>query len=235
MISKNLLIYCLLCFFYSYAQNDSIKTIDFIDVEKKLLEIPESHQDLSLKYDFKIVDSLQFVDNSITKDIHTTQYEKDFELGIGNGEAIFKFDCKDSIVERCYQYVGYSENAEIHIISKCHDVCELFLIDAFTGATLSVPSAYDSGAYPIFLPEYMILYSTYYDASFGDYYDYRSMIDIYEMKATTELEKKFKYIGSIYSKQWSIQALYPSNNEKSFLMKLYDMPNEFDYIEITIH
>jgi hypothetical protein len=80
----------------------------------------------------------------------------------------------------------------------------------------------------------MILYSSYYDDSFGDYYEYRSIIDIYELKNTNNLEKKFRYVGSINSKNWSIQELYQSNTENSFLVKIFYKRNEFDYIELTI-
>ena len=80
----------------------------------------------------------------------------------------------------------------------------------------------------------MILSSSYYDDSFGDYYEYRSIIEIYKMNSTNDLERKFSYMGSINSKNWSIQELYQSNNEHSFLMKIFDQQNEFDYVEITI-
>lgn len=217
-----------------YSQNDSIKTIDFSIVEKVLLAKPELNTGNCLKYDFKLIDSLHFYENSFKEDILTTSFKKDFELHLGNKKSIFKFECKEQIIETCHHYIGYSENAEVHLISKCRDVCELYLIDSYSGSTISVVSEFDGGSYPIFLPEYMVLYSSYDDDSYGDYYTYRSIIDVYEMKSINDLTKTFTYIGSINSKNWSIQALYQSNTENSFLMKVFNKRNEFDYIEITI-
>ena len=217
-----------------YSQNDSIRTIDFTTIEKKILATTELNLNNNLKYDFKIIDSLHFYENSFKEDLLTADYKEDFELHMGDRKSIFKFECKEQIVETCYQYNGYSENAEVHIISKCKDVCELYLIDSYSGSTLSVASEFDEGSYPIFLPGYMILYSSYYDDSFGEYYEYRSIIDVYKMNSTNELDKKFNYVGSINSKNWSIQEIYQSNIENSFMMKIFDKRYEFDYIEITI-
>ena len=213
-----------------YSQNDSVKTVDFSIVEKTLLTTPELKPNDDLKYDFKIIDSLHFYENSFKEDLLTADYKEDFELHMGDRKSIFKFECKEQIVETCYQYNGYSENAEVHIISKCKDVCELYLIDSYSGSTLSVASEFDEGSYPIFLPRYMILYSSYYDDSFGEYYEYRSIIDVYKMNSTNELDKKFNYVGSINSKNWSIQEIYQSNIENSFMMKIFDERYKFDYI-----
>lgn len=217
-----------------YAQNDSIKTIDFSTVEKKILTSTQFNPENHLKYDFKIVDSLYFYTHAFREDILPADFKKDFELHMGDRTSIFKFECNERIIERCYQYAGYSENAEVHLISKCRDICEVYLIDSYSGSTLSVESEFDGGSYPTFLPGYMILSSSYYDDSFGDYYEYRSIIEIYKMNSTNDLGRKFSYMGSINSKNWSIQELYQSNNNNSFLMKIFDQQNKFDYVEITI-
>lgn len=228
------LIFAFLCFLKVLSQNDSIKEIDFNSVDKKILKLPELNISNSLKYDFKIIDSLHYYKNSLKEDILSADYKKDFELHIGNKKSIFKFQCKERIIESCYKYVGYSKNAEVHLISKCRDICELYLIDSYSGSTIYVESEFDGGSYPVFFPGYMILYSSYYDDSYGDYYEYRSIIDVYEMKSINDLEKKFNYIGSINSKNWSIQEIHQSNTENSFMMKIFDERNDFNYIEITI-
>ena len=65
-MKKTTVLLCnLLCFLNLYSQEDSIKTIDFAGVEKKLLETPESNRDTYLKYDFNIIDSLYFYENNI--------------------------------------------------------------------------------------------------------------------------------------------------------------------------
>ncbi len=234
MKKTTLLVFNLFCFLNICAQNDSIRTIDFSSVEKKLLTPTDSNVNSCFNYDFKIIDSLYFHENSFKKDLLTTDYKKDFELHIGDRKSIIKFDCKERIPETCYRYEGYSENAEVYLISKCRDVCEIYLIDSYNGSTLSIPSEFDGGSFPVFLPGYMVLYSSYYDDSFGDYYEYRSIIDIYESKSTKDLEQKFKYIGSINSKNWSVREVYQSNNENSFLLKIYDKSNGYDYMEINI-
>ncbi|REE07607.1 hypothetical protein DFQ09_1211 [Winogradskyella pacifica] len=234
MKKTTVILFNLFCFLNIFAQNDSIKTIDFRNVEKKLLTSTDGNVNNQFKYDFKIIDSLYFYENSYKKDLLTTEYKKDFELLIGDRKSIIKFECKESIPETCYRYAGYSNNAEVYLISKCRDVCELYLIDAYNGSTLSVSSEFDGGSFPVFLYGYMILYSSYYDDSYGKCYDYRSIIDIYKMYSTNNIEQNFKYVGSINSKNWSIRELYESNNQNSFLMKIYDERNEFDYIEITI-
>ncbi len=234
MKKTTVILFNLFCFLNIFAQNDSIKTIDFSIVEKKLLTSTDKNLRSLFKYDFKIIDSIYFYENSLKKDLLTADYKKDFELQIGDRKSIIKFECKERIPETCYRYVGYSENAEVHLISKCRDVCELYLIDSYNGSTLSVQSEFDGGSFPVFLPDYMILYSSYFDDSFGDYYEYRSIIDIYELKNTNDLEQKFKYIGSINSKKWSINELYESNNQNSFLLKIYDKHNEYNFMEINI-
>ncbi|MDY2588529.1 hypothetical protein [Winogradskyella aquimaris] len=234
MKKTTVLLFNLFCFLNIYGQNDSIKTVDFSSVDKKLFTSTDSNTDSRFKYDFKIIDSLYFYENSFKKDLQTADYEKDFELQTGDRKSIIKFECKERDPETCYRYVGYSENAEVHLISKCRDVCELYLIDSYTGSTLSVPSEFDGGSFPVFLPGYMILYSSYYDNSFEDYYEYRSIIDIYELKTANDLEQKFKYVGSINSKNWSIQEVFESNDKNSFLLKIYDKRNEYNYVEINI-
>ena len=216
------------------SQNDSIKKVDFSTLERKLLNSTVSNKDDSFEFDFRIMDSLHFYENSLKTEFLTTDHKKDFELRTGDRKSIIKFECKEIIPATCYRYAGYSENAEVHLISKCRDICELYLIDPYSGSTITISSDFDSGSFPVFLPGYMILCSTFYDDSFGEYYEYRSIIDIYETKNTYDLMQKFKYIGSINSKNWSIQEVYESKNPNSFLLKIYDKRNEFDYVEINI-
>ncbi len=216
-----------------YSQKDSIKIVDFGKIEKQLLT-SDLNESGCLNYDFAIVDSLYFNEKSNKADILTSDYGNDFELNPGDGKSIIKFECNKETPWKCFTYSGYSKNAEVHIITKCRDVCELYLIDSYSGSIISIPSAFDSGSFPAFVGKYMILYSSFYDSSFDKYYDYRSIIDIYELKNTNNLKEKFKYVGSIQSKNWSIQELYESVNQNSFLMKIFDEQNEFEYIEITV-
>ena len=229
-----ILLFNLLCFLNIFSQNDSIPTIDFSIIEKKPFATPQLNVDKNFNYDFKIVDSLLFYKNTHKEDLLTANYQVDFKLHMSNRKSILKFECKEQIAETCYQYNGYSENAEIHVISRCKDVCELYLIDSYNGSTLAVASEFDEGSYPIFLPKHMIIYASYFDDSFAEFYEYRSIISIYKMNNTNELDKKFIYMGSINSKKWSIKEIYQSNTENSFMIKIFDKPNEFDYIEITI-
>jgi hypothetical protein len=232
---KGTLVVCLLfCFLTLNAQNNTTKTIDFRNVEKTLLSLPDEAIVQQLKYDFKVVDSLYFYEHSIKEDLLTAHSKNDFELHLGDTTFIYKLECNEPIIETCYQYLGYSDNGNVHLVSKCKEVCELYLIDSYNGFTQSLESEYDEGAFPIFLPGYMVVYSSYFDASFSEYYEYRSKLYIYKMNSDHDLKNRFKYLGSINSKQWSIEELYQSKTENSLMMKIYDKRNEYDYIEITI-
>lgn len=227
------ILFTILFYFNIYSQNDSIRIVDFGIIEKQLLT-PDPNKTECLSYDFAIVDSIYFNEKSNKSDILAGDYGNDFELKTGDGKSIIKFECKKETPWNCFTYSGYSKSAEIYIITKCRDVCELYLIDSYSGSIISIPSAFDAGSFPAFVGKYMILYSSFYDSGFDKYYDYRSIIDIYELKNTNNLKEKFKYVGSIQSKNWSIQELYESDNQNSFLMKIFDKQNEFEYIKITV-
>lgn len=216
-----------------YSQNDSIRIVDFGKIEKQLLT-SDLNKTECINYDFAVVDSIYFDNKSNKSDILASDYGNDFKLKTGDGKSIIKFECKKETPWKCFTYSGYSKNAEIYIITKCRDVCELYLIDSYNGSIISIESEFDGGSFPVFTSRYMILYSSYYDSSFHKYYDYRSIIDIYEIENTNNLKDKFKYIGSIQSKNWSISELYESANNNSFLMKIFDEQDEFNYIEITV-
>lgn len=235
MIKKIIIVFCLFYNVNFYAQNNSVKSIDFYAVEKKIVPTSETNAILTFKYDFKILDSLNFYQNVYENEKLAIKYQDNFELQTNDGKSIIKFECKETIAETCYQYAGYSDYAEVHIISKCKDICEVYLIDANNGETVSLISEFDNGSIPLFLPEYMIVCGSYYDDSFVDYYENRTVIDIYKFEETSILANKFKYIGTITSKNWSIQEIYESKNEKSLLIKIYDKSNDFSYLEINFN
>lgn len=169
-----------------YSQNDSIKIVDFGKIEKELLT-SDLNKTGCLDYDFAITDSIYFNEKSNKTDISPSDYGNNFELKSGDGKSIIKFECNKETPWKCFTYSGYSKNGEIHIITKCRDVCELYLIDSYNGSIISIPSVFDAGSFPAFVGEYMILYSSFYDSSFEKYYDYRSIIDIYKLKNTNNL------------------------------------------------
>lgn len=233
-MKKTISIFFTLLFFLNiHSQEASIRIVDFGTVEKPLLSAGLNNSEC-INYDFAVVDSTYFDKTSNKSDILGYDYGNNFELKTGDGNSIIKVECEKETSWKCFTYSGYSQNAEIHIITKCRDVCELYLIDSYNGSIISVPSAFDAGSYPAFAGNYMILYSSFYDSGFDKYYDYRSIIDIYNMRSTHNLSEKFQYVGSIQSKRWSIQELYESANQNSFLMKIFDKQDEFEYVEITI-
>ena len=116
-----LLIYSFSCMSI-HGQADTIQEVFFEDIEKKLLEPGDENQ--CLNYDFKIVDAAYFNQNSTKKDLSTSHYDNEFELKPADGKSIIKFVCKQRIPETCYYYAGFSQNAEVYIITKCREVCE---------------------------------------------------------------------------------------------------------------
>src|SRR5690554_3976684 len=148
-----------------YSQNDSIRIVNFGEIEKQLLT-SDLNKTECINYDFAIVDSIYFDKKSNKSDILVSDYGNDFELKTGNGNSIIKFECKKETPWKCFTYSGHSKSAKIHIITKCRDVCELYLIDSYSGSIISIPSAFDAGSFPAFVGKYMILYSSFYDSGF---------------------------------------------------------------------
>ena len=200
------------------------------------LEIPNMGKGFQLNYDFKIVDSTYYNNTNISDSPDLHKYDiptYDFELKL-NDTLTINFPCNDMIQETCWTYLGYSNNIESHLVSRCKDVCVVYLIDSYNGTGIILPSYYDEGVYPIFTYDYLLLYSSFYDETYSDFYDYRSVIDVFKIHAEVDvLLGKFEYVGSIKSKNWSIDAVKVFDTNQ-FVFKVYDEKVEYKYFEIEL-
>lgn len=214
------------------CKTDKAVRLKFEEIEVKQFNPSSSQKEGS--FDFKIVDAQYFEEHTKEQDITNTEnFKSDFELATWDSKTI-EFQCTDRIKETCFTYLGYSENMEGHLIGKCKDICATYLMDATNGNTVVLPSNFDGGSTPIFSYEYMIVYSSYYDDSFEEYYDYRATIDVYKiLDAKKPIEDRFEYVGSFNSRNWSIaEIVFHTDKENAFIIKLYDTDNEFDYVEM---
>lgn len=222
-----------LCWMTSlHAQKDSITTIEFSQIEKSFLTGIDA-DGLYFHYDFRPIDSVFYYKNSNLNDLIKGVKTSGFELFTNDQKVAITFPCRNEIPETCYQYIGYAAVADVHLISKCKEVCELYALNALNGTAIALPSEFDGGVYPVFLPGYMILYGSYYDYSYDAYYEYRSRIALFEIKETEDITQKFKPIGSIITKNWSIDELHPSIHQNTLLLKIHEQENNYNYLEIS--
>ena len=220
------------------AQNDSDLSetkIDFYQLEIKQFE-PKFDEQEFLKFDFKIIDSSYFNSNLKQSEMISTYQlvDNDYEIKLSNSKII-TFECKERIKERCIYSVGYSYHASSYILDKCREVCETYLMSAVDGTIIPLESYYDEGNSVLFNNNYMIVWGSadFYNQK---YYDIRSYISVYKIldyDNEPNFEKRFQYVGGFDTKKWSISELYNSYEYNNvFLLKIYDLYNEFDYIEI---
>ncbi len=199
---------------------------------KQIISIPPQKV---LKFDFKIADAAHFEQQAKeNKDITNTEnYNYDFELTTWDKKTI-DFKCSEKVKETCPTYLGYSESMEVYLVRKCKDVCNTLLIDAANGSTILLPTYFDGGSTPLLSYKYMLVYSSYSDDSFDEYYDTRSIIEVYKILDYTEaLENRFEYLGSFQSRNWSIaEIVFNVDKPNAFVLKLYEEEEEFSYVEM---
>lgn len=226
----------LLSYFNLISQNKEYSlTIDFNEINKEVIS-GMNYTPKGLDFDFRIIDSLYFEQNSRKSELTSFDGDKlNFELKTWDFKTI-SFKCRNSIPEKCVTYIGYSERVESHLINRCSEVCVSFLMDARNGDVIFLPEIFNGGSFTEFTSNYMIVWGSTDDYG-KQYYDgIQSYLEVYQILSSDKpLKERFKYVGHLKSKYWSIYELYLTDNQDTFVMKISESENEFNYIEITLN
>lgn len=218
------------------SQNKVVSTtIDFNEIKiENLSEM--SYNPKGLNFDFRIIDSLYFEQNSRKSELTpNNDTNRNFELKTWDSKTI-TFKCENSIPEKCITYNGYSERVESHLLSRCGEVCVSILMDAKNGDAVYLPEIFDGGSIPIFTSNYMIVWGATDDYG-KQYYDgIQSYLSVFKILSSDKpLKERFEYVGYLKSKDWSIYELYITDEQETFVMKISETGEKFDYIEIALN
>ena len=236
-MKKNLTIFLILiCQVILYSQNEVDSTIvDFNEIKiEDLSEINYTPENLD--FDFRIIDSLYLEENSIKSELTSFDGDKrNFVLKTWNSKTI-SFKCENSIPEKCINYNGYSDRIEGHLLTRCGEVCVTILIDAKNGDAVFLPEIFDGGSFPVFTSNYMIVWGATDDYG-KQYYDgIQSYLSVFKILSSDKpLKERFEYVGQLKSKYWSIYELYLTDQQDTFVMKISETGEKFDYMEITLN
>lgn len=215
---------------------DSI-TINFNEIKIEDLYLSEmNYTPKGVSYDFRVIDSLYFEINSIKTELTPNNIDnQNFELITWDSKRII-FKCENSIPEKCITYNGYSDRAEGHILTRCGEICITILMDAKNGDAVFLPQIFDSVLSPVFTSDYMIVWGAIDDYGKQFYDGIRSYLSVFKILSSDKpLKERFEYIGYLESKNWSIYELYLTDQQETFVMKISETGEKFDYIEIRLH
>lgn len=137
------------------------------------------------------------------------QTEIDFLMGDLSFDTISKtqFDSflviSTSNTDASFLVLGIEE------ITQCDQICETFLKDTLTGKTMWLPSNFDQGVLGIsFSPtgKQFLVFSSYDDPLYEDYYDYRAEFFVFSIANTKGLDS-VKLSFNYFITEWSIDDL----------------------------
>src|SRR5690554_3679477 len=188
---------------FSQSKVDST-TIDFNEIKVEDLS-GMNYTPTSLNFDFRIIDSLYFEQNSIKSELEAFDGDnRNVELKTWDSKTI-SFKCENSIPEKCITYNGYSERIEGHVLTRCGEVCVAILMDAKNGDAVYLPELFDGGSFPAFTSNYMIVWGSTDDYG-KQYYDgIQTYLAVYQiLSSDVPLKERFEYVGHLKSKNWSI-------------------------------
>lgn len=140
----------------------------------------------------KVNDSLIFYSDSlfIDLDINFTEIsENDFQ------------SCKQEYSPGCVLDSGhFISGSGLYVKHYCDEICETYLCERNTDRKMLIPSNFDGGISNILLSpacNQLIVYSSYDGPDYGDYYDYRAEIIIFNVTTGIGLKgisPSFQYI-----------------------------------------
>lgn len=210
-------------------------TVDFNEIKiENLSEM--NYNPKGLNFYFRIIDSLYFEQNSRKSELKKNNGDnRNFELKTWDSKTI-TFKCENSIPEKCITYNGYSDRVEGHLLTRCGEICVTILMDAKNGDAVFLPEIFDGGSFPVFTSSYMIVWGATDDYG-KQYYDgIQSYLEVFKiLSSDKQLKERFEFVGHIKSEDWSIYEVYLSNHQDTFLMKISETGEKFDYVEIKLN
>ncbi len=125
--------------------------------------------------------------------------------------------------ESSWGYVEYIPELRAHLLSQCGDgACFSELVDHQTNENMVVPSSYDQGLKGLSVSpkgNYLLVYSSYGGADYGEYYNARAEFILYTIKKGEGL-KGLSLHRVFNSVDWSIAEIV-WDNDNTLALKVY--------------
>ena len=118
--------------------------------------------------------------------------------------------------------IDYYKNLGLDTKTDCDQICETYIFETNSDKKMYLPSSFDAGILGItFSPSgnKLLVYSSYDDPDFDDYYFYRADFYIYSIGKKPGLEA-LQLFGNYYSMDWSIEDMIWVNDQ-TVALKVY--------------